>query len=107
MFKVERYFSGSVVDNLIEDDLTCTKNGKKIYPKPEKMLAEFGVKKDRKIKKELPVRIRNVNTGEVKEFESIDGAACFLRLKYQAVYQAIKKKSKTRSGWKAEYIEEE
>lgn len=23
MFKVERYFSGSVVDNLIEDDLTC------------------------------------------------------------------------------------
>ena len=56
MFKVERYFSGSVVDNLIEDDLTCrnylalyccllgiTKNGKKIYPKPEKMLAEFGV----------------------------------------------------------------
>ncbi|HBF6218007.1 TPA: hypothetical protein KOV46_003058 [Clostridioides difficile] len=120
MFKVERYFSGSVVDNLIEDDLTCrnylalyccllgiTKNGKKIYPKPEKMLAEFGVKKDRKIKKELPVRIRNVNTGEVKEFESIDGAACFLRLKYQAVYQAIKKKTKTRSSWKAEYIEEE
>ena len=104
MFKVERYFSGSVVDNLIEDDLTCrnylalyccllgiTKNGKKIYPKPEKMLAEFGVKKDRK----------------VKEFESIDGAACFLRLKYQAVYQAIKKKTKTRSGWKVEYIKEE
>jgi len=119
MFKVERYFSGSVVDNLIEDDLTCrnylalyccllgiTKNGKKIYPKPEKMLAEFGVKKDRKIKKELPVRIRNVNTGEVKEFESIDGAACFLRLKYQAVYQAIKKKTKTRSGWEDEYIKE-
>ncbi|HBH1309171.1 TPA: hypothetical protein STU63_002437 [Clostridioides difficile] len=120
MFKVERYFSGSVVDNFIEDDLTCrnylalyccllgiTKNGKKIYPKPEKMLAEFGVKKDRKIKKELPVRIRNVNTGEVKEFKSIDGAACFLRLKYQAVYQAIKKKTKTRSGWKVEYIKEE
>lgn len=31
----------------------------------------------------------------------------FLRLKYQAVYQAIKKKTKTRSGWKVEYIKEE
>ncbi|UWD46844.1 hypothetical protein NYR90_09800 [Clostridioides difficile] len=119
MFKVERYFSGSVRDNLIEDDLTCRnylalycclfgiiRNGKKVYPRPERMLSEFGVKKERKIKKDAPVRIKNVNTKEVMEFESIDSAACFLRLKYQAVYQAIKKKSKTRNGWKVEYIEE-
>ena len=60
MFKVERYFSGSVVDNLIEDDLTCrnylalyccllgiTKNGKKIYPKPEENNAnQFRITED-------------------------------------------------------------
>ncbi|CZR97678.1 hypothetical protein CDFC105_73444 [Clostridioides difficile] len=120
MYKVERYFSGSVVDNLIEDDLTCRnylalyccllgimRNGKKVYPRPEKMLSEFGVKKERKRKKSLSVRLSNVDTGEIKEFESLDSAACFLRLKHQAVYQTIKKQTKTRSGWRAEYIEEE
>lgn len=42
-----------------------------------------------------------------KIFDSIDSAACFLRLQSQAVYQTIKNKTKTRSGWKAEYIKEE
>ncbi|HBG5165781.1 TPA: hypothetical protein KQH08_003955, partial [Clostridioides difficile] len=61
----------------------------------------------KKRKKCLKVKLINAKTGEEKIFDSIDSAACFLRLKHQAVYQTIKKKSKTRSGWKAEYIEEE
>lgn len=121
MFKVERYFSGSVANNLFEDDLTlrnylalycCVhgviKNGELIFPTREKMLIEFNVDRRRKkIKKGAKVKLTNAKTGEEKIFDSIDSAACFLRLKYQAVYQAIRKNATTRSGWKAEYIEEE
>ncbi|HBF6332210.1 TPA: hypothetical protein KOT00_004114, partial [Clostridioides difficile] len=79
-----------------------------IFPTCEKMLIEFNVDRDRKKRKKcLKVKLINAKTGEEKIFDSIDSAACFLRLKHQAVYQTIKKKSKTRSGWKAEYIEEE
>ncbi|EGT3641220.1 hypothetical protein F1401_12610 [Clostridioides difficile] len=121
MLKVEKYFSGSLGTNIIDDDPTCRnylalyccvhgvrKNGELIFPTCEKMLIEFNVDRDRKKRKKcLKVKLINAKTGEEKIFDSIDSAACFLRLKHQAVYQTIKKKSKTRSGWKAEYIEEE
>lgn len=121
MLKVERYFSGSVINNIIEDDLTLknylalycciigvTRNGEEMYPTSEKMLIEFGIERRmKKRKKDIPIKLTNVRTGEEKTFETLDSAACFLRLKHQAVYQTIKKKSKTRSGWRAEYIEEE
>nr|UWI48560.1 hypothetical protein NZ312_10585 [Clostridioides difficile] len=121
MFKVERYFSGSVVNNLFEDDLTLRnylalycciygvmENGKLIFPTCEKMLMEFDVDRTRKKKQKCAkVKLISDKTGEEKIFDSLDSAACFLRLKYQAVYQAIRNKSKTRSGWRAEYVEEE
>ncbi|MGO0821286.1 hypothetical protein [Clostridioides difficile] len=121
MLKVERYFSGSVADNIFEDDLTLgnylalycciygvNKNGELVFPTRGKMLIEFNVDRDRKKRKKASkVKLINVKTGEEKIFDSIDSAACFLRLQSQAVYQTIKKKTKTRSGWKAEYIEEE
>ncbi|MCC0636829.1 hypothetical protein [Clostridioides sp. ES-S-0001-02] len=121
MFKVDRYFSGSVADNIFEDDLTLRsymalycciygviKNGKLVFPSSEKMLIEFKVDRDRKKRKKgSKVKLINAKTGEEKIFDSIDGAACFLRLKHQSVYQAIRNKSQTRSGWKVEYIEEE
>ncbi|MDC2907318.1 hypothetical protein POL28_06455 [Clostridioides difficile] len=121
MLKVEKYFSGSVANNLFEDDLTLrnylalycciygvNKNGELVFPTREKMLIEFNVDRRRKkIKKGAKVKLTNAKTGEEKIFDSIDSAACFLRLQSQAVYQTIKKKTKTRSGWRAEYIEEE
>ena len=121
MLKVEKYFNGSVADNIFEVDLTlrnylalycCVhgvrKNGELVFPTSEKMLIEFNVDKNRKKKKKgSKVKLINAKTGEEKIFDSIDSAACFLRLQSQAVYQTIKKKTKTRSDWKAEYIKEE
>lgn len=118
MFKVERYFSGSVANNIFEDDLTlrnylalycCVygviENGELIFPTSEKMLIEFDVERGKKKrKKDIPIKLTNVKTGEEKVFESLDSAACFLRLKSQAVYQSIRRNAATRSGWKAEYI---
>ncbi|HCQ5511360.1 hypothetical protein [Clostridioides difficile] len=121
MFKVDRYFSGSVVDNIFEDDLTLRsymalycciygviEDGELVFPTSEKMLIEFDVERKRKkIKKGSKIKLINTKTGKEKIFNSIDSAACFLRLKHQSVYQAIRNKSQTRSGWRAEYIEEE
>ncbi|MCC0658366.1 hypothetical protein IC175_17565 [Clostridioides sp. ES-S-0123-01] len=121
MLKVEKYFSGSLGTNIIDDDPTCRnylalycclvgieRKGKKVMPRIDSMLSEFGVKsRCKRPRNNKPVRMRNVKTGEVKEVESIDSAACFLGLKQPAVSHILKRKTPSRSGWKVEYIEEE
>ncbi|AVD34773.1 TPA: hypothetical protein KRI65_000525 [Clostridioides difficile] len=118
MLKVEKYFSGSLGINIIEDDPTCRnylalycclvgieRKGKKVIPRIDSMLSEFGVKsRCKRPHNNKLIRLINVKTGEVKEFKSIDSTACFLGLKQPAVSHILKRKTPSRSGWRAEYI---
>ncbi|MGS2495136.1 hypothetical protein I4O85_008285 [Clostridioides difficile] len=106
MFKVEKYFSGSLGTNIIDDDPTCRnylalycclvgieRKGKKVMPRIDSMLSEFGVKsRCKRPHNNKPVRMRNVKTGEVKEVESIDKCCLFFRIKTTSSKSHIEKK---------------